>query len=216
MKNRGVSLRRGKRYQLVVYQYTLERWWFPVLLLGLVLLFMWYLLSRHPLGRAESWRATAMLWVSLGVLLMAVLLIIMRKMAYVQPCDGYLRIVLPFLGMNISYKRFKRTFTAEMGGLFPPNKVKGWQREIIRPISSWTAIVIELTGYPFPRRFLEFFMSPLFFADKTTHLVILVRDWMSFSTEMDSLRIPGSQPRQRARASRIGSGLLSNLKSKKK
>jgi len=114
--------------------------------------------------------------------------------------------------MNISYKRFRRTFTAEIGGLFPPNKAKGWQREIVRPVSSWTAIVIELSEMPFPRRFLDLFLSPLFFADKSPHIVILVRDWMNFSMEIESLRTGGGAPRQQTRSAQITSGLLSDLK----
>jgi len=51
-----------------------------------------------------------------------------------------------------------------------------------------TAIVINLNGYPMPQFVLRWFLSPFFFKDKTPHIVILVKDWLRFSAELDSMR----------------------------
>jgi len=60
-----------------------------------------------------------------------------------------------------------------------------------------TAHVIHLNGYPLPPGLLRLFLSPFFFKDKTPHLVILVRDWLRFSTELDSIRLDGGQKKPR-------------------
>ena len=54
-----------------------------------------------------------------------------------------------------------------------------------------TASVIELRGFPMSQFSLRLFLSPLFFKDKTPHFVILVDDWMKFSSELESMRTGG-------------------------
>jgi hypothetical protein len=78
-----------------------------------------------------------------------------------------------------------------MGALFPPSSVSRWQAGIIEPIAKMTANVLDFTAYPVSRTALRFFLSPLFFKDKTSHLVILVNDWMKFSSELESMRVGG-------------------------
>jgi hypothetical protein len=58
-----------------------------------------------------------------------------------------------------------------------------------------------LNGYPINQAVLKLFLSPFFFKDKTPHFVILVQDWMRFSSELESLRAGGgiSTPQQKPR-----------------
>src|SRR5258708_7612392 len=91
--------------------------------------------------------------------------------------------------MNVSYRRIQRATTASIAGLFPPKSISGWRREIIEPLAHRTAVVIELNAWPMPSSALRFFLSPFFFKDRTPHLVIVVQDWIGFSTELESLRI---------------------------
>jgi hypothetical protein len=128
------------------------------------------------------------------VLLVSVFLIVIRKAAYIQPFSDHLRLVTPFLRLNISYKRLRRASTATMSSLFPPRSVSGWKQEIIAPLGSKTAIVVDLTGYPISQSVLRYFLSPFFFKDKTPHFVFLIEDWMRFSTELESLRVSGEVP----------------------
>jgi hypothetical protein len=60
-----------------------------------------------------------------------------------------------------------------------------------------TAIKIELNGFPLPPSVLRFFLSPFFFQDRTPHFIILVNDWMGFSSELESMRSSGNMPEQR-------------------
>jgi hypothetical protein len=60
---------------------------------------------------------------------------------------------------------------------------------------------------------LRLFLSPLFFKDKTPHFVILVKDWMKLSAEMESMRsgqVP-STPQQKR-----DNSILSRLPNKDK
>ncbi len=198
----------GRRYHLVLYSHMLNRWWPATLTLSLALFAVAWGVSFTPEGQAQPY----LVYVTAGLgglaLVSTLFLFIIRKAAYVRPFPTYLRLVTPFLRVNISYKRFRGTTTTEMRALFPPTSLSGWRREIIAPLSSMTAIVINLSGYPVSPTLLRWFLSPFFFKDKTPHLVILVKDWLLFSSELDSMRlgskqVPKARPRDRSILSRL-------------
>ncbi len=195
----------------------LNRWWPPTLAIGLVMLIIAY--SEYiGLGQFLAWRW--MLPAAVGVLgiFVGVLFFVFRFMAYVQPFPDHLKLITPFLRVNISYKRIVRTTTTEMRLLFrfKPTGLAAWfdvlglnEREM--PLAAKTALVVDLKSYPIPRQVLEFFLSKFFFKDKTPHFVLLVDDWMRFSTEMESMRT-GTDPEPAPR--RPSDSILSRLSNK--
>jgi MFS family permease len=176
---------RGRRYPLVIYTVMLSRWWTIVTALGFAMLGLaWLGFSRG----AESWRWLATGSVGVFCVVLGVIIFLLRKSAYVQPFGDHLRLATPFLRLNISYKRFHSTKSANMGMLFPKNSISKHMAEIIEPLAKMTAIIIELNALPMSQSSLRFFLSPLFFKDKTPHLVLLVDDWMRFSADIESMR----------------------------
>jgi hypothetical protein len=199
----------GHRYPLVVYTHMINRWWPAIFTLGLALFALSWAL--HSWG-FEDWRWLSFTSIGGLCIFLGILLLLTRKSAYVQPFSDHLRLATPFLRLNISYKRFKRASSANMGALFPPQSVSSWRREIIQPLAKMTALVIELTGYPMSQSTLRLFLSPLFFKDKTPHFVILVDDWMKFSAELESMR---SGAVQSAPQKKRDNSILSRLPNKK-
>lgn len=180
--------RGGTKFPLIVYQHLLNRWWTPMFAMGLGLFGIAYGRYMEPIGKLLP-----MYWmpfVAIGILaiLIGVFFLIIRQIAYVQAFPGYLKFVTPFLRLNISYKRIHKTIPTEMKLLFPPKSMSGWMRDIFAPLASQTAVVVELKSYPISPVILRMFLSRFFFKDKTPHLVILVKDWMKFSSELDSMR----------------------------
>jgi len=175
----------GRRYPLVVYTQTINRFWPAIFTLGLAMLGLaWGVYGRG----VEQWRWLTAVSIGVFFVFLGLFLWLIRKSAYVQPFKDYLKIVTPFLRLNVSYKRIRRASSAHMGTLFPPKSVGRSQVEILQPLSKMTALVIELSAFPMSQSMLRFFFSPLFFKDKTPHFVILVDDWMRFSAEMESYR----------------------------
>ncbi|MBK8419814.1 hypothetical protein [Candidatus Villigracilis saccharophilus] len=200
----------GRRYPLVLYTRMIDLWWPAIFTIGLALLALsWALYSWG----FEQWRWLT--FASIGVLnlFLGLLFLIARKGAYVQPFSDHLRLATPLLRLNISYKRFFRASSANFGALFPPQNISKWQAEIIQPLAKMTALVLELNGHPMPRSFLKLFLSPLFFKDNTPHFVIVVNDWMRFSSEMESMRTgAGAVSAQPKRNNSILSRLPTNKK----
>jgi len=200
----------GRRYPLVIYKHMLNRWWPATLTLSLALTGLAWEVSRTDAGREQPYLVTATLGLAGLAFIVTLFFFIARSLAYVQPRDTYLRLVTPFLRVNISYRRFRGTTTTELRALFPPKSISNWRREIIAPLSSMTAIVINLSGYPIPATVLRWFLSPFFFKDKTPHLVILVKDWLRFSSELDSMRMNRDHSSERSARKRDNS-ILSRL-----
>lgn len=189
-----------RKYPLIVYQHMLNRWWPPMITMGLVMFILAYGEYIDPLAQFISWR-----WQLFGVIgclaiLVGLFFIIIKRFAYVQVFPTYLKLVTPFLRLNISHKRITRTTATEMRHLFPRQSMSGWVQDIFAPLSNMTAVLVELNSYPISPSVMRMFLSRFFFKDKTPHLVILVNDWMLFSTELDSMRSntdPGSANRQK-------------------
>jgi hypothetical protein len=192
--------RAGRRYRLVLYTHILNRWWPELLGLGAALVAVAWGLRRSG-WPDRSWQAVA------GASTIAVagsaFLLLIRKAAYVQPHADHLFLVTPFLRLRVSYRRIRRASSATIQGLFPPQSRTGRSKSILRSLSRMTAVVLELHSYPLPRPVLQLFLSPLFFKDRTPQLVLLVHDWMQFSSELESFRGAGAG---RAAQQRLGGG----------
>jgi hypothetical protein len=204
--------RAGHKYPLIVYRHMLNRWWPALIAIGLGMFALAYSEYIDPLGKFLPWRWQ--LFASIGVLaiFIGIFFWIIRYFAYVQPLPNHLKLVTPFIRINISYKRFKKTTATEMRYLFAYKSMSGWVRDIFSPLANRTALVIDLNGYPISPVLLRLFLSRFFFKDKTPHFVILVQDWMRFSSELDTMRsgIDPNPPSQK----RSKNSILSSLPQK--
>jgi hypothetical protein len=194
--------RAGHRYPLIVYRHLVSRWWFALVFMGIVLFGWAYVEYRQPPGAHVLWPfflGPFLVWpwellIAIGSLaiLVGIFFWSIRYLAYVQPYPHYLKLVTPFLRINISYKRIQKTTATEMRYLFSLKSFRFiWMfglREVLSQVAHKTALVIDLNGYPISPAVLRLFLSRFFFKDKTPHLVILVQDWMRFSSELDSMR----------------------------
>ena len=180
--------RGGTKFPLIVYQHLLNRWWTPMIAMGLGLFGIAYGPYMEPRGRFLPMRWRAFVAIGMLSILIGVFFLVIRQIAYIQTFPTYIKFVTPFLRLNISYKRIHKTTTAEMRQLFPPKSMSGWMRDIFAPLAGQTAVIIELKGYPISPVVLRLFLSRFFFKDKSPHFVILVRDWMKFSNELDSMK----------------------------
>jgi len=202
--------RGGTKFPLVVYQHLLNRWWTPMIAMGLGMFGIAYGQYMEPLGPFLPMRWMPLVVIGVLAILVGIFFLIIRQIAYVQAFPGYLKLVTPFLRLNISYKRIHKTTTTEMRQLFPPKSMSGWMRDIFAPLASQTALIIELKSFPISPIILKMFLSRFFFKDKTPHFVILVNDWMKLSSELDSMKSgidPNPPPARRQKTNSILSRL---------
>jgi len=191
----------------------LNRWWPAMITMGLVMFALAYGEYIDPMAQFIPWRWQLFAGVGALAILVGIFFIVIRNFAYVQPLPNYLKLVTPFLRVNISYKRIKKATPAEMHYLFPRRNLSGWMQDIFAPLANKTAIVIELSAYPISPKLLHIFLSRFFFKDKTPHLVILVEEWMLFSAELESMRTD-TGPRPPEQRKRTKDSILSRLPQK--
>jgi hypothetical protein len=187
--------RKGRRHRLILYTYMLERWWKFALGIGIILLVLAGALKILALLRPEyqlQSQSDRTFWALGGAggyaLVLSIFLFSIAKSAYVQPFATHLRLITPFLRMNISYRRIQQASSVEMKHLFPIGRYKGWRRRLVGPLATHTAVVLEMRGWPLPHWVLNLFLSPFFFPDKTSRLALLVPKWMDFSMELEGFR----------------------------
>ncbi len=205
--------RGGTKFPLIVYKHLLNRWWTPMLAMGLGMFGIAYGQYMEPLGPFLPMRWMPLVVIGVLAILIGIFFLIIRQVAYVQAFPGYLKFVTPFMRLNISYKRIHKTTTTEMRQLFPPQSMSSWMRDIFSPLASQTALIIELKSFPISPVILRLFLSRFFFKDKTPHFVILVQDWMKLSSELDSMKsgIDPNPPRAKKQQS---NSILSRLPKK--
>lgn len=187
--------KRGKKYPLLIYSRMIDRWWPAVFLIGLTFAALaWPFYNDLYQRLTAPWRWQLAVGLGSGVILVSLLMLFFRKGAYVRPMSDHLVLATPLLHLKISYRRILKTSTASMSTLFTPQSVKGLKRDIIEPFGNSTAVIVDLNAMPVPASTLRLFLSPFFFKDRTPHLVLLVKDWMRFSTELESMRASRDAP----------------------
>jgi hypothetical protein len=204
---------RRRKYPLIVYRHMLDRWWPAMLAIGLGMFALAYSEYIRPLSRFIAWRWQLPIAVGILAILVGLFFLIVKHFAYVQVFPTHLKIATPFLRLNISRKRITRTSTSEMRHLFPRKSMSWWIQDIFAPLANQTEVVVELTGYPVSPQLMRRFLSRFFFKDKTPHLVILVKDWIVFSTELESMR-SNTSPDSGHRQKRPRDSILSRLPQK--
>jgi hypothetical protein len=186
----------------LLFRRTFDRLWILSLVLAVIFggTWLWGQIFALPLVLIEDDFWLLLTAAIAGIV--AAYAFLARFLAYVQACDTHLAIVTPFLRVNISYRRFQAVRTALMHQLFPKNESSWAQRSFLGPFYGKTAIVIDLNSWPLQPTLLRLFWPKPMFSTRSRGLVILVKDWMQFSTELDSyqglwLQAQGKQARVR-------------------
>jgi hypothetical protein len=174
---------RGKRHPLLYHQRLSEQYFWPAVLIVAISagLLIW-----NP-DKLEPYRL--LLSVALaccGTILVMTLLFRLR--AYTVCTAQGLRVQLPFYHFDIAYNDMKNVRPTELFRMFPPRE-QGWaQRRFLTPILGLTVLVIELDELSKRTAWLRLWMSKYMLCPDRVGIIIAVRDWMAFRTELDEFK----------------------------
>jgi hypothetical protein len=203
----------GRRHFLILYQRTMNRLWPSTFLLGLLLIAMWWWSGDIFPSLAYPFDPLVLAG---GIILevFALLIFLIRNMAYVQAGQDNLRVITPFLRLKISYRRVRIVRPVEFQQLFPPQKA-GWaQRRFLQPFYGQTVLVVDLHDYPLRPGLLRLFLHRTMFSPQGKGLVFVVKDWMGLSTELANFQGIWLQKVTLGPKSPSSQSLLQNLKKK--
>ena len=174
---------RPHRFPLLVYRQLYKMWFWPgVLLAAASGLLLW----EQPAVLGEwVWAFVPLLLVTLGL---AGFSLLARTTAYVYPHPDSLRIVTPFFRLLVSYGRVNIVRTTQFKAEFPPGELTWSLRRQAEKLYGQPCTVVELMGYPLPKKTIAFFLNDLMLSRKSEGLVLLVQDWLALSNAIESAR----------------------------
>jgi hypothetical protein len=210
--------KQGRKHALVLYKRALDRLWMPMFSIALLLGAALWLSGRYwePVGYIPAITEPYDILIYLVIvfsLVFTIYAVIARSLAYVQAKNDHLYLFTPLLALKISYRRVKRTGLATIGQIFPAQSTRRSIRSIVEAYDGRTSVILELKGYPVARVLLHLLLGRSMLLPNTQGLVLLVNDWMEFSTELDSLQGSWRQAQSRpAGEAHPGYNLLQNLR----
>jgi hypothetical protein len=108
-----------------------------------------------------------------------------RLRAYARCRPEALRVQLPFYHLDIPYRQIRTTRLTELQRMFPLGSLRWTQRAFAEPLMGRTVVVVELEQLSLPRSSLRLWMSPLMLPPDVVGMVLPIRDWLTFRTELD-------------------------------
>ena len=200
----------GKRHRLLLFRSAWNRLWQSMLWIGLLMAGLWVVLAY--LAPAVDPVYDTILFVGGVVLLvLALLAFLVRGLCYVQAHSDHVRLVTPLLQVKISYRRIRGIHSSELQDIFPPKSVGMAVRDLLEPFYGTSAVILELNGYPVSRVLLRMLLPPPMLLPKGTGFVLVVKDWMALSTELDTFNDNFRMTRSARRPS-VGYGMYQKPK----
>ena len=115
-----------------------------------------------------------------------ILTIFMMRQAYVQCQKDYVMIHLMFSHVVFAYQRLNEVKTVKVSHLYDPKKIKGQDKNVIKPLIGETAITAELTDWPLPEKRLRRTLSQFLFDTREQGFLFIVPNPGKLSMELNS------------------------------
>jgi hypothetical protein len=174
---------RGQRHALLFQQRMNEMiFWPAVLIMGLIAaLLVWNPPKLTPyLGYVRV--------VLAGTGLILVVTFLFRLRAYAQCLADELVIQVPFQRLAIPYAEITAVRPTEIYRMFPPRRQNWSRRRFLSKLFGKTVIVIEMEELPQARFWFRLWMSKYMLCPDRVGLILAVRDWIAFRTDLDESR----------------------------
>jgi len=173
----------GRRYRLLYQQRFQEMVFWPAILIIAVTtgLVVW----QPP--KLAAYHGLFVLTLAITGLVV-ILTYLYRLRAYVRCREHDLIVQLPFYRLTIPYAEIQKSRPAELFRLFPPADQRATENNFLEPLLGHTVLVVEVSGLPGPAKQLRLWMSKYMLSPDHIGLVLAVRDWIGFDTEMEELR----------------------------
>jgi hypothetical protein len=185
---RTAQAKRGRREPLLIYQRLNEQVFWPsiLILLTCVILLIW-----TPAEIQD--RQIFLLVITVFTALILAMTFGYRLRSYAQCRSDGLVLQMPFYRLKISYQDIRETRPNDFFRIFPPKEVPRLQRNFLTPLMGKTVVLIDMRQLPKPRPVLRMMMGRYMLSPDTDSIVLSVRDWVGFRTELDEFRFRSRQ-----------------------
>ncbi len=191
----------GKRHPFLMYKRTMDRTWGITLLLGMLLLAVWWF-GRSYTQFFRFSIENVILFGAIISLAIGIFAFFARFMCYVQAKQDHLLIATPFVRLKTSYRRVVEIRSIEFYRLYSPKNLSWSERTYLDPLFARTAVVVNLKSFPVSRLVLRLFFPKYLLSPQHRGFILVVPDWMTLSTELDSRYSAWRSARSRPRHTR--------------
>jgi len=191
----------GKKFPLLIYRRWAKMLRAPSLLVVVASVAAWRYAPQNELVEGTEGLFLVIATV-MGVVFVYSLLA--GRSSYVQCLPDYVRICTPFLSVAIAYPRILQVRPITFRSQLDLSKMKSPRRRMVQPFLGYTALLLDLRGFPVSERRLRTWLPWFMFATEVTGLVLVVEDWMALSQQITSFSDRALTRRQAHQRPQIG------------
>ena len=173
----------GEKFPLLIYRRWAKMLRTPSLLIVVASGVAWWYAPQNELVGNNRWRFLVVAAV-MGVIFVYSLLV--SRSSYVQCLPNYVRVRTPFLSVAIAYQRILQVRPITFRSQLDLSKMKSPRRRMVQPFLGYTALLLDLRGFPVSERRLRIWLPWFMFATEVTGLVLVIEDWMALSQQITS------------------------------
>jgi hypothetical protein len=140
-------------------------------------------LGMYPPGSQTDILLMVGTLLSLGLMLWALLT---RNFAAVMVYPDHVRLVTPLMRLKISYKRMRSVKPSDIRLVYQDVRLSWADKRFLKPYYGQTVITLAVRDFPIPEWVMKLFLPKYYFLPKERGYLLLIEDWMGFSTEFDS------------------------------
>ena len=191
----------GKKFPLLIYRRWAKMLRAPSLLVVVASVAAWRYAPQNELVEGTEGLFLVIATV-MGVVFVYSLLA--GRSSYVQCLPDYVRICTPFLSVAIAYPRILQVRPITFRSQLDLSKMKSPRRRMVQPFLGYTALLLDLRGFPVSERRLRTWLPWFMFATEVTGLVLVIEDWMALSQQITSFSDRALTRRQAHQRPQIG------------
>jgi hypothetical protein len=173
----------GKHHQLLLYARLFAMLRPPAFFIALLCGGLRWFAPRIPLLASELAQGLLLVVIALCSLLFLYTLV-GPSLSYVQCRPTHLLVSTPLFRLAVSYARIRTVRPVR----FAPSDL-GWsQRRFLEPFLGMTVVSVDLKSFPLNEKLLRLWLNPYLFAGDATGFLLLTKDWMATSRDIDANR----------------------------
>lgn len=188
---------KGKRYKLLYYKHKMDRNWKMMLMLTIALALLWVFGPVVP----EDFNSGGIAYLGLfepgsiidkalmfGAVLSLILMFVtlsLRNRAYVQVLHDNVHIVTPFFRIKAFFKDMGQVKPIDLKLIYVKKEMKG-SHKFLLPYFGKSLISMSVKAYSKSMSMINLFLPKHIFLPKERGFLLVINQWMEFSTEYDS------------------------------
>ncbi len=195
----------GNKYRMIFVRDSLTRVFRNMMFVTVITMLVWWVAPYSP-GFFRPPNDIYLLWLAILFLVVMILALLFRNSSYAQAKRKYLLLKMPIFWVRIPYDLVENVRMVVFKDLYDKKKMSWAQRRFLSPYIHKTVVSVNLTNYPRNKFLLSLYLPNYLFKPKGkgNGFVIYVKDYLAFSTEVDSrlneartLAATGMQPARR-------------------